>query len=175
MRTLILSLLVLTFLACEKEEPVQQNQQQTNTSSTNNTTSNNNNGGNGSNNNGGNNGSGTTNVDRYLWISLSSDNALNKLDSIVYDDGTGNIINLDSANAQALFSPDGDGHYTNIPVSGQDGYQIDVCIYFKNQPPIGYGFYNFYVDATVGTDPKNYYGSCCPEGTDTYQCYQLEL
>src|SRR5690606_14948904 len=100
--------LSLGFISCKKEnvEPVPQ---QPATNSGNNNTS--------------------SNINNYIWISLATYQELNNMDSLSYDDGTGNIIMLDSTTAQGLFIPNGGGYYTNIEINGPVGYQVDVCIY----------------------------------------------
>ena len=171
MKTLAITLLALTLLACEKEEPVQQNQQQNNTSSNNNT-SNNNNGGSG------NNGGGTTNVDRFIWIFLASDRAYNNLDSLSYDDGSGTITTLNSADAQALFQEQGGANeyrYTNIPINGPENYEVEVCLYFDPYNPPVSQYYHYTFDVMVVANTKDGAGTCCPEHTNNTKCYQLEM
>lgn len=117
----------------------------------------------------------SSNVNNYIWISLATYQELNNLDSLSYDDGTGNIIMLDSTTAQGLFIPNGGGYYTNIEINGPVGYEVDVCIYMEPKSPVGFGFYNYYTDVRLMTSPQNYYGSAGLIGTDDFTCETNEI
>lgn len=147
-------LVVLILISCQKENVEPEPQQPATNTGNNNTSS---------------------NVNNYIWVSLATYQELNNLDSLSYDDGTGNIIMLDSTTAQGLFIPNGGGYYTNIEINGPVGYEVDVCIYMKPKPPVGFGFFNYYTDVRLMTSPQSNYGSSGLIGTDDYTCETNEI
>lgn len=162
----LVAILTLAFTSCQKEEPLQPQEETQTTNNVNNGTTS----------NGGNNGTGT--VYRYIWVFLASDRAYDNLDSLSYDDGTGNIIMLNSVDAKALFTEQGGSNeyrYVNIPISGQEDYEVEVCLYFTPYDPPFSQYYHYMLDVTVGANVKDGLGTCCPENTNNTQCYTLPL
>lgn len=121
MKNLIFAVLVLSlgFISCKKETITPNDPNQNVNNNVNN---------------------GTT-VDNYIWITLGSSIEYNNINSITYDDGTGNIVTLDGPISQSLFTPYGNGYYANIPVNGPVGYFLNVCIEINIPSPQPPAFY----------------------------------